>query len=96
MKAGVIFTGSGPIVILTTYKSFSESDFIEKLTAKGINKFIVYELPLELVKKKYGQHFDLVTDDLIQKFDFRVLDYNGFMIFDKFSFADLGSPFYYE
>ena len=96
MKAGLLFAGCGPILILTTYKSFSESDFIQKLAAKGIKKFIVYEVPMELVKKKYGQHFDVIIDDLIQRFDFRVLDYNGFTVFDNFSFADLGSPYYYE
>jgi hypothetical protein len=96
MKAGVLFAGCGPILILTTYKSFSESDFIEKLAAKGIKKFIVYEVPVELVKKKYGQHLDVIINDLIQRFDFRVLDYNGFTVFDNFSFSDLGSPYYYE
>jgi hypothetical protein len=65
MKAGVIFAGCGPILILTTYKSFSESDFIQKLGAKGIKKFIVYEVPVELVKNKYGEHYDVIIADLI-------------------------------
>lgn len=40
MKAGIIFTGSGPILILTTYATFEKPGFIEKLNAKGIKKFI--------------------------------------------------------
>ena len=96
MKAGIIFAGSGPILILTTYKSFSESNFIEKLATKGIKKFIAYEVPLELVKKKYGQHFDVIMNDLTQTDDLRVLDYNGFTVFHNFSFADMESPFQHE
>ena len=96
MKAAVLFAGCGPILILTTYKSFSDSDFIKKLAAKGIKKFIAFEVPMELVKKKYSQRFDVIIDDLIQRFDFRVLDYNGFTVIEKFSFADLGSPYYHE
>ena len=53
MKASIIFTGSGPILILTTYESMNDISFIEKLAAKGIKKFIAYELPLDLVKSKY-------------------------------------------
>ena len=52
MKAAVVFTGSGPILILTTYESFGSPDFIEKLEAKGLNKFIAYEVPVELAKEK--------------------------------------------
>lgn len=49
MKAGVVFTGTGPILILTSYDSFTDKKFVEKLTAKGIKKFIAYELPFEKV-----------------------------------------------
>ena len=36
MKAGIIFTGTGPILILTTYGSFEDPKFVSKLEAKGI------------------------------------------------------------
>ena len=52
MKAGIIFSGTGPILVLTTYESFEDRAFIEKLTDKGIRKFIAYEIPLEQVKAK--------------------------------------------
>ena len=96
MKAAVVFTGSGPILILTTYESFASPDFIEKLEAKGLNKFIAYEVPVELAKKKYGQHFDVIMKDVKQDDDLRVLDYNGHRVFHNFAFQDLGVPYQHE
>jgi hypothetical protein len=96
MKAGIIFTGTGPILILTTYDSFVEAEFIEKLGLKGIKKFMAYEVPLALVQKKYGQQFDAITKDVKQTDDLRVLDFDGHKIFYSFSFADLGEPYQYE
>jgi len=96
MKAIVVFTGSGPILILTTYASFASPDFIEKLEAKGLNKFIAYEVPVELAKEKYGQHFDVIMKDVKQDDDLRVLDYNGHRVFHNFSFKDLGIPYEHE
>jgi hypothetical protein len=96
MKAGVIFTGTGPILILTTYESFANAEFVEKLNIKGIKKFMAYEVPMEVVKKKYGQQFDAIMKDVKQTDDLRVLDFDGHKIFYSFSFADLGEPFQYE
>ncbi len=96
MKAGIFFTGTGPILILTSYGSFQDPKFIEKLSAKGIKKFIARELPLETVKKKYGLQFNTVLDDLNETDDLRVLDYNGHNVFHNFSFKEMGEPIYYE
>ncbi len=96
MKAAVIFTGTGPILILTTYPSVKEPGFIEKLKAKGIRKFIAREVSLDLVKAKYGAQFDVITNDVKQEDDLRVLDYNGHNVFYNFSFGDMGEPFRYE
>ena len=38
------FTGTGPILILTTYDSLNDPKLIEKLVVKGIKKFIGYEV----------------------------------------------------
>ena len=62
MKAGIIFTGTGPILILTTYESLTDSGFIEKLSIKGIKKFIAYELPVDLVREKYGAQFSVIMN----------------------------------
>jgi len=96
MKAGIFFTGSGPIVILTSYASLTAPNFMEKLEAKGINKFIAYEADMEEVKKKYGKHFEVIMRDLHQTDDLRVLDYDGHRVFRNFTLSKLGKPMYYE
>ena len=96
MKAAVIFTGSGPILILTTYDSVTDPKLVEKLNAKGIRKFLAFELPVERVKERYGLHFNIVLGDLNQTDDLRVLDYDGHRVFNNFSFKEMGRPLEYE
>jgi hypothetical protein len=96
MKVAIIFTGTGPILVLTSYESLTDSMFIDKLAAKGIKKFIASELPLDTVKDRYGKHFTVIMGDLYQTDDLRVLDYNGYNIFKNFSFSEMGKPIYYE
>lgn len=96
MKAGIVFTGTGPILILTTYHSFDDPKFVEKLARKGIVKFVAHELEVELVRKRYGQHFQVILDDLKPDADLRVLDYNGHHVFSNFSFKEMGPPTNHE
>ncbi|MCP4570393.1 MAG: hypothetical protein GY841_22655 [FCB group bacterium] len=96
MKTCVIFTGSGPILIVTTYASLTDPRFVDKMVSKGIMKFIGYELPSVLVQEKYGAHFTAVMNDVKQTDDLRVLDYNGHNVFYNFSFDQMGNPIYYE
>jgi hypothetical protein len=96
MKAGIIITGTGPILILTSYKEFSDPNFIEKLEVKGIKKFIAFEVPENICRQRYGKHFDVILGDLHQTNDLRVLDYNGYTVLHNFSFNVLGSPYFHE
>ena len=96
MKAGIFFTGSGPILVLTSYDSLSETNLAEKFHAKGIKKYIAYEVPVELVKKRYGTHYDVVMSDLKQEDDLRVMDYDGHHVFYSFSLKELGKPIFNE
>ena len=96
MKSGIIFTGTGPILILTTYESFDDPKLVEKLKIKGIEKFIASEISLEKVKAKYGNQFNVVMGDLHQTDDLRVLDYNGHNVFYNFEFSEMGEPIYHE
>jgi hypothetical protein len=96
MKAGLFFTGSGPIVILTSYTLLTAPNFVEKLAAKGISKFIAYEVEVEEVKKKYGKHFEVIMKDLHQTDDLRVLDYDGHRVFRNFALNQLRQPIYHE
>ncbi len=96
MKAGIFFTGTGPILILTSYDALDDSKLIEKLSTKGIKKFIAYGVSEELVKNKYGLQFKTVMGDLHQTDDLRVLDYDGHHVFHNFSFKELGEPVFYD
>jgi hypothetical protein len=96
MKAGIFFTGSGPIVILTSYASLTESSLVEKLATKGIKKFVAFDVPLEIAKQKYGHHYNVITGDLHQEDDLRILDYDGHHVFNLFRLGDLGAPIYHE
>lgn len=96
MKACVYFTGSGPILILTSYDSLINLELIQKLRTKGIKKFIAYEVPVDLVKKHYGAHYEAIMSDLKQEDDLRVLDYDGHHIFLEFSLKEFGSPIIFE
>ena len=96
MRAGIFFTGSGPVLLLTSHPSLSDASLVEKLRAKGIKKFIAYEVPVELVKQKYGNHYDVVMSDLKQEDDLRVMDYDGHHVFYGFSLRELGAPIYHE
>jgi hypothetical protein len=92
MKAFMLFTGSGPLVVLTSHESITDPPLLEKFGAKGIDKFIAYELPLETARERYGGHFDVVLRDLHETDDLRILDYNGERAFRLFRLAELGAP----
>ena len=96
MKAAMLFTGSGPIVILTSHDSVTAPKLLEKLEAKGIERFLSYEIPLDLAKRRYGGHFNTVMNDLHETDDLRVLDYNGERAFALFRLDELASPVVYE
>lgn len=96
MKCFMLFTGSGPLVILTSYGSATDPDLLEKLHAKGIDKFLAYEIPVPLAKERYGAHFVVVARDLHQEDDLRILDYSGERAFQLFHFHELAAPITYE
>lgn len=96
MKAAMVLTGSGPVVILTSHTSLTDAALLEKLRAKGIDKFIAFEVPLALAEQRYGNHFKVVLRDLRESDDLRVLDFNGERAFRLFGLAELGAPTMYE
>ena len=96
MKAAIVFTGGGPALFLTSYESLQHPGFIEKLSGRGIHKFIAYEVDIAGVKQKYREHFEAMRKDLKETEDVRCLDYNGFNVFHSFSFNELRIPIYHE
>lgn len=95
MKAYIVFSGTGPILVLTTYPELENARLVEKLRHKGIVKFIAYEVPLTTVQRIYGVPFDVIAADLETTEDLRVLDFNGHHIFNRFALAELGDPIKY-
>ena len=96
MKTFMLMTAGGPLVILTSFDSVSAPELLRKFKAKGITKFVAYEIPLALAQERYGGHFFVVEHDLDETGDLRVLDYNGDRAFSLFSFRELGPPETYE
>lgn len=96
MKSGIFFTGTGPILILTSYEDLAGADLAAKLASKGIKKYIAYEVDIDHVREKYGQQFNVIMGDLSQTDDLRVLDYDGHHVFNKFPFEELGAPIFQE
>jgi hypothetical protein len=96
MKAGIFFTGTGPILLLTSYEELNDPRFVEKLATKGIKKFIAFEIDTHKVKQRYGQQYQVILGDLSQTDDLRVLDYDGHHVFYNFSLGELGVPIYYD
>ena len=92
MRAYLIYTGTGPILVLTTYSALDDPRLLDKLRYKGIGKFIGYQVPLEIVRQRYEHSFANVAVDLQAVEDVRVLDFNGHQIMANFSLAELGEP----
>ena len=92
MKAGIIVTGSGSILFLTSAESLDSPDFVRALGKKGISKYIAFEIPAEIVKNRYGQQFSSTMGDMKQLDMLRVVDVDGQRIFRKFDLANLSGP----
>ena len=92
MRAYILFCGTGPILILSTFSELTDEQLLEKLSHKGVVKFIAYEVPIERVRSIYGVPYEVIAADLEHSEDLRVLDFNGHHIFNRFSFAEIGEP----
>ncbi len=96
MQAYIIFTGTGPILVLSTYPALADTRLLAKLRYKGIDKFIAYQVSLDAVKQRYAHSFANVAADLEEAEDLRVLDFNGHQIMANFSLRELGEPIKFE
>ena len=91
-RAYLIFTGSGPILVLSSYPKLTDERLVEKLRYKGIDKFMAYQVDLDAVRERYTSSFDNVLEDVQHSEDIRVLDFNGHQIMANFSLEELGDP----
>jgi len=92
IRAYIVFAGSGPLLLLSTYPKLTDERMVSKLRYKGIDKFIAYEVDLAAVEARYPHSFDSVTGDLAGSEDIRLLDFNGHQIMANFSLDELGEP----
>ena len=94
MRSYLLFTGTGPILLISTYPKLTDERLIKKLRYKGIDKFIAYQVDLDAVQATYGESFESVSGDLQgeESEDLRVLDFNGHQIMANFSLDALGDP----
>ena len=95
MKALLLMTSNGPLLILSSHESPMDDVFLGKLKSKGIDKFIAYEIEHDKAKRLYGGHFTKVMQDLHETDDLRVLDYNVHRIFELFRLDQLGEAIIY-
>lgn len=84
------------MVILTSADYATKPDLLRELRAKGIEKFIAYDIPIEMAQERYGHHFEAVAHDIHERDELRILDFNGQRAFSLFKFSDLGPPTRYE
>jgi hypothetical protein len=96
MKAGIIITGSGSMLALTSGDSFEDPVFVGALMEKGINKYIAFEVPEDLVKSRYGQHYFVTLADRRQSDVLRIIDVDGQRIFRNFDLNALTRPVCHE
>ncbi len=95
-RAYLVFTGTGPILVLSTYPDLTDERLLDKLRYKGIDNFIAYQVDLGAVRERYGHSYDNIAEDLAQAEDIRVLDFNGHQIMANFSLDELGDPIKYS
>ena len=73
-----------------------DPDFLDALKAKGIDKYIVFEVPEDLVKNQYGQHYLISMSDRKQSDVLRIVDVDGQRIFRNFDLRALSGPIMHE
>ena len=92
LRAYLIFTGTGPLLVLSSYPKLTDHRLVEKLRYKGIERFMAYQVDLDAVEARYPDSFGSVVGELDAVEDVRVLDFNGHQIMANFSLDSLGDP----
>ncbi len=95
LRSYLLFTGSGPILVLSTYPKLTDERLVDTLRFKGIERFIAYEVDLDAVVSLYAERFERMKGEIAHGEDFRVLDFDGHQIMAKFSLDALGDPIKY-
>lgn len=95
IRAYMIFSGSGPVLVVTRLSSGMQSESaIQYFAEKGVNKYIAMEVSSDHAATYYGTRFHSNVSRLKSEEDIRVLDINGQHIFSQFAFEEMGEPVY--
>jgi len=84
------------MVVLTSRPEIIDTRVLGALHRRGVDRFIAYELPLEVVRRAYGLPFEVIAAELDTGTEMRVLDFNGPHIFANLRLSELGRPVRHE
>lgn len=96
MRAYLVLTGNGPLLVMTSNSCITGEALQESLRHKGIEKFLAYEIPVDRLHEYYGVPFEIIAADIEGGQDLRVLDFDGPHIFKRVPLSELGRSFHSE
>ena len=96
MKGILVVGGSGPLLLLSSYPTIDDPALIARLRAKGLARFLAWEVPVDRLRDLYGYTFRDIAEQLSTRGDLRVLDVDGQRIFLNVSLRELGEHVVFE
>lgn len=96
LKTFMIFTGTGPILVVTRLLDMEMEVARRHMESKGIRKYIAYEVPYVTAEERYGTRLHKAVDRLAGEDDIRVFDVDGHHAFMVFEFTEMGEPVYVD
>jgi hypothetical protein len=95
MRCFVVVYGAGAMLVLSTFKTSTHPILVQRLKGSDIHRIMLMEVKLELARDRYGENFERV-EKILGPDQFKVLDFNGASVFNKFSFSEMGQPLMVE
>ena len=96
MKTFMVFTGTGPIMLVTKLTEMDVEAARAHMESKGIKKYIAYEVPYSRSEERYGTRLHAAVSRLANDEDIRVFDVDGHHAFTNFDFTEMGEPVYVD
>ena len=89
MNGILVYGASGPLLLLSSFPALDDQQLLAQLAAKGLDKFLAWEVPLERCHDLYGYSYRDDAEDLESHRGIHVLDTDGHRIFLNFSLREL-------
>lgn len=96
MKGILVFAASGPVLLLSSYDTIDDPQLMGHLQAKGMEKFLAWEVPIARCHELYGYTYRDDAADLETHKGIHVLDNDGHRIFLNFALSELRGGIVYE